>query len=117
MSIDKKLEDLFQVIVQEAKDNQAFAKKLEKLFPTKPAAKKRRKRAPALFNPVIVLEEGEDQLQTRLETLDIYQLKDIIAEYGMDPSKLVMRWRKKEKIIHHIVETTAQRAKKGDVFR
>ncbi len=47
-------------------------------------------------------------------TLD--QLKDIVAEYGMDPDKLVMNQRTPERVIDRIVEYSVKRATKGEAF-
>jgi hypothetical protein len=118
MSVEKKLEDLFKIIVNEAKTNQAFSDKLENLLNNnKKVPKKSRKRAPAVLNPETVLSEGEEVLRGKLAELDIEQLKDIVSDFGMDPSKLVMKWKKTEKIIDHIVETSLNRSRKGDAFR
>jgi len=45
------------------------------------------------------------------------QLKDIVADYGMDPGKLVMKWKSSDKVIDRIVEISLARAQKGDAFR
>jgi hypothetical protein len=44
------------------------------------------------------------------------QLKDIVADYGMGPGKLVMKWKTPDRIIGRIVELSLARAVKGDVF-
>ena len=59
----------------------------------------------------------EPELRRQLEQLDAEQLKDIIAEHGMDRAKLAMRWKTCARLIDLIVETVAARAKKGDAFR
>ena len=48
-------------------------------------------------------------------TLD--QLRDIVAQYGMDPSKLVMKWKDPERVMDQIVELALTRSIKGDAFR
>ncbi|RUL52019.1 hypothetical protein [Lysinibacillus antri] len=123
MSIEIKLMDLFQVILQETKSNQDFAEKVAIIFSdseSKSASKTTspKKRNPAPFNPEIVLEEkGEEELLHALKALDVDGLKDIVSQFGMDPAKNVMRWRKKDKYIAHIFEVTQNRLKKGNVFR
>lgn len=41
----------------------------------------------------------------------------MVAHYGMDPRRLVMKWKTTDRVIGHIVETVESRARKGDVFR
>ncbi|WP_162527293.1 hypothetical protein [Sphingomonas solaris] len=45
------------------------------------------------------------------------QLLDIVAEFGMDPGKLVMKWKDRDRVADRIVETAIARATKGDAFR
>lgn len=52
-----------------------------------------------------------------LSPLTEKELKDIVADYGMDPSKLAMKWRDKERLIQLILDTSFRRASKGDAFR
>lgn len=84
----------------------------------KPAARRAgNRRDPAVLNPIEIAELGEQALTARLNELDEKQLKDIIAEFGMDQSKLAMKWRKKERLVGFIVERALARASKGDAFR
>lgn len=53
----------------------------------------------------------------RLGELDVEALKDIVAEHGMDPGKLVLKWKIKERILEHIISTVQARSKKGDALR
>ncbi len=75
------------------------------------------RRAPAVLDPITLAAEGEGAVRSGLATLSIEQLKDIVAEYGMDPGKLVMKWKTPEKIIDRITEVSLARARKGDAFR
>ena len=56
-------------------------------------------------------------LVEKLQSLMDKQLKDIIADYGTDPSKLAMKWKDRERFINHIVDTARRRAAKGDANR
>ena len=49
--------------------------------------------------------------------LDTEQLKDIVAEHGMDTAKLAMKWKSSERLIEFIVSTVEARADKGRAFR
>ena len=75
------------------------------------------RRAPAVLDPVALAAEGESLLRKELSALSLDELKDIVAEHGMDPGKLVMKWKTPEKIIDKIVELSLSRARKGDAFR
>jgi len=49
--------------------------------------------------------------------LNIEELKDIVAEQGMDRSKLARKWKNKERLINLIVTAVESRMRKGDAFR
>ena len=65
----------------------------------------------------VVNEVGEEVLRKSLEPLSVEQLKDIVADHGMDPGKLVMKWKDAGRIIDRIVEIAIGRAQKGNAFR
>lgn len=78
----------------------------------------RRKRNSAKFNPeTILIDQGKKELQQKLETLEVVELKDIISEFGMDPAKKTTRWRKKERFVHHILDVAVNQIEKGNAFR
>jgi hypothetical protein len=74
------------------------------------------RRAPPVLDPIALARQGEGLLRERLAALDVEQLKDVVADYGMDQGKLVMKWKTPERIIERIVEFSLARAVKGDVF-
>ncbi|GAH95753.1 unnamed protein product [marine sediment metagenome] len=53
----------------------------------------------------------------KMTELNIEELKDIIAEQGMDRSKLAMKWKNKERLVSLIITTVESRVHKGDAFR
>lgn len=138
-NIGRRLTALFKVIREEAERNPTFAGQLEdalglnskqeelgkratasggspRTSPSRPRAINRRPLA--LLNPRVVLEnEGDAALKSELAKLNIEQLKDIVAEHGMDPGKLIMKWKDSNRIADRIVEMTIARAHKGDAFR
>jgi hypothetical protein len=122
MKLKKALHDLMKVVTEEASRNPEFAKKLEGALGLEPKPKTedtgrgRHRRAPALLDPISLAREGESVLRARLEPLTLEQLKDIVAEYGMDPGKLVMKWKTSDRVIERIVEYSVNRAKKGEAF-
>jgi hypothetical protein len=75
------------------------------------------RRAPAVLDPVDIARDGADLLRERLRPLELAQLLDIVAEYGMDPGKLVMKWKDPDRVADRIVEMALARATKGDAFR
>lgn len=133
MSLVPQLRALFDAIVSEAERSPAFARRLQDalagLAAAAPAAKTPKaaasttnakrggRRAPAALDPFAAYAEGEPALRARLGELTIDQLKDVVAEHGMDPSKLAMRWKTPAKLIDLIATTVRDRAEKGDAFR
>jgi hypothetical protein len=51
-----------------------------------------------------------------LATLDVDQLKDVIARHQMDRARLAMKWQTPERLIDVIVAHTMSRAHKGEAF-
>ena len=128
MRIRRKLLALARTVADEAERNPEFAAKLETelglaMGPpdgegTKGGARRRGRRASAAFDPVATLRaEGEEGLRSRLSRLDLEKLRDMVAQYGMDPGKLVMKWKNKDRVVDRIMEMSASRAQKGDAFR
>ena len=68
-------------------------------------------------NSVEIVRQGEDILRTKISVLNLDQLRDIVAQYGMDPGKLVMKWKDPKRIMDRIVEIALTRSTKGDAFR
>ena len=75
------------------------------------------RRAAASLDPVQLVRDGEAALRNALEGLSLEQLRDIVAEYGMDPGRLVMKWNTPERVIDRVVEMAVARAQKGSAFR
>jgi hypothetical protein len=56
------------------------------------------RREPGPWDPYIVYSElGEAGIGQRLGELDIEQLRNMIAEHGMDTDRLAMKWRDPER--------------------
>lgn len=130
MNLKRILTGLMGVVADEASRNPEFRERLEKILGNgtssskgwaakddKGEKRKGGRRAPAVLDPVDLAAQGEQQLRSRLVELDLERLLDIVAQYGMDPGKLVMKWKDKQRIIDRIVEVSSGRATKGDAFR
>ena len=130
MTIKKTLAALFIAITEEAERNEAFRSSIEQALglnipasAQKPrgagerAERKGGRRAPAVLDPVELARQGEGVLREQLGSLTLDQLRDIVAEYGMDAGKLVMKWKDVERVRGRIVELALARAIKGDAFR
>jgi hypothetical protein len=128
--VDKKLKKnmkaLFDLIVDEAEKNEEFAEALSRIFNNETPEKRTKdntgekrasnRRDKAVLDPIKLAENGEltaDILSPLIEK----ELKDIIADFGMDPSRLAMKWKDKERLIQLILDTSIRRASKGDAFR
>jgi len=125
MKTEDKLKKLFSLLIAAAKKDPSLAAEIDGLLGAGAGtpdssihpSRSRNRRKPALFDPFVIHEQGEPALRMRLGELDIEALKDIVAEHGMDPGKLVLKWKTKERILEHILSTVEARSKKGDAFR
>jgi len=122
MSLKKALNDLVRAIIEEAEHNPEFASRVEEALGLKERSlssdvvRGAHRRAPAVLDPVQLARQGEPALRARLAELNLEQLKDIVADYGMDPGRLALRWKTPERIIDRIVEISLGRARKGEGF-
>lgn len=117
---EKKLKLLLNCVIEEMKINQEFATKIDAILMegvTVTPVKPKKSRNPAIINPLELLEKDESLLLAQLKELTLEQLKDIVAEYGMDNSKLAIKWKSAERLINLIVDTSRRRCTKGDAFR
>ena len=141
MSIRARLAELCEIVADEAESNSSFRQRLEQALnlkqtalpapreertrevkaqsdkPVSDLARKGGRRTPAVLDPVSLARQGEHVLRKELSLLDIEQLKDVVATHGMDPGKLVMKWKDSTRIIDRIVELSVARSTKGDAFR
>lgn len=136
MSLRHTLNRLMRVVIEEAECNPDFEAALidalvgaaAKHRPSKvdaaigqddygDAKRGKNRRAPAALDPIQVVRDGEQTLRSALEKLSLEQLRDIVAEYGMDTGRLVMKWATPERVINRVVEMSVARAHKGNAFR
>jgi hypothetical protein len=132
MNLRKTLSDLVRVIADEAERSPEFKDKVLSVFgqnhragtvqsPTvrgsSASARRKNRRTAAILDPVELAASGEDILRSRLAALTVDQLQDIVSEYGMDPGRLVVKWKTPERTIDRIVEMAIARAQKGNAFR
>jgi hypothetical protein len=138
MNLERKLKLLFDAIRVEVRENAALRARLSEFLDEHRARKnadaKQRlesgerdasgklikrgnRRRQATVDPISEIRQGPEHLRKLLNRLDIEQLRDVVADYRMDPNKLVMKWQDKGRLIEHIVETSVMRGKKGDAFR
>ena len=122
MTTKRQLKKLFEVILTEVGSNPSFAESVQAVLggleSSKSSPKKRHRRSPAVIDPIEILgNAGHIELRAALEALDVEQLKDVVAQYGMDPAKLVMKLKDKPRIVEHIMTSADQRFRKGDAFR
>lgn len=111
---------LLDVVLEEIEANSAFAAKIEAVLaqPSQPEAKRSNRRPPAVLDPFAVFAESAGSgLRTSLASLSVEQLKDVVAQHGMDRTKLAMKWKTPDRLIDLIVEIVEARSRKGDAFR
>ncbi|OWW18356.1 hypothetical protein [Noviherbaspirillum denitrificans] len=131
MILKETLRAIGTVVLEEIERNPDFAQRLQLALTTTASAlvgnnpegaertkKRHRSRAPAVIDPIATLSDhGDDALRHELQALPLDKLLDIVAEFAMDPSKLVMKWKSQERIIDHIIDNAKRRSVKGDAFR
>lgn len=81
------------------------------------ASRKGGRRSPGPFDPFTVYADGEDALRRCLEACDLEELRNIVAEHGMDHDRLAMKWKTPDRLVERIVTTVAARVRKGEAFR
>jgi hypothetical protein len=110
-----------EAIAAEANRTPRFAKALAAAFSADGEVGSSRRvgrRAPGVLNPFQVFEDtGEGGLRSQLRELDLEQLRDIVAEHGMDHDRLAMKWKTTDRVMDRIVEKVASRSSKGSAFR
>jgi len=118
VTLRRRFDAFVKVVAEQAERDPDFAARLEAALGGEfaPARSARRKRAPAAFDPVAAAHDGADALRARLAALSADQLKDIIAEYGLDPTGRANRWRKPERLVDLISDRAVERAQKGRGF-
>lgn len=88
----------------------------ERSQPTRAARSGRR--SPGPLDPFAVYADtGESGLRQALATLDLEQLRDVVAEHGMDHDRLAMKWKRPDRVIGRIVERVEAVSSKGFAFR
>jgi len=139
MGGERRLKAFMEVVLDEMRANPAFAERVGAVLDPRPsgdrpqqadgsrpraprlpaggAVKRGNRRAPSLVDPLTAIQSGEQHLRSQLAPLDLEQLRDVIADHRMDPSKLAMKWKDRERVIDHIVATAVERGQKGDAFR
>jgi hypothetical protein len=118
VTLRRRFDAFVQVVAEQAERDPDFAARLEQALGGEfaPARSSRRKRAPAAFDPIAAAHAGKDALRARLAELSADQLKDMIAEYGLDSTGRANRWRKPERLVDLIVARATERAHKGRGF-
>lgn len=124
MTLKAKLRALLDAILAEAEGNPEFADRLDLALGrrdessrTPGVGRPRHRRPPGPFDPYELQVRGGSELRRQLDTLDIDELKNIVAEHGMDASKLAMKWKSSDRLIELIIDTVASRSRKGEAFR
>ncbi len=127
----EKLTSLLEVILAEAHRNPAFAESLERALRDRgevagegrsgaatgsESERKANRRSKAVLDPFELFTAGEPRLREALAGLNLEQLKDVVAEYGMDRSRLALKWKSADRLIALIVDTVNTRARKGTAF-
>ncbi len=131
MKLRNILANIANIVADEAEQNEQFRERLEHALGSPKAerdsnpyqsssevnGRRGGRRTPAVLDPIEIAVVGESSLRSRLHDLSLDQLRDVVAQYRMDPGKLVMKWKDPHRVIDRIVEMSLARAAKGDAFR
>ena len=135
MAIRTILYKFIRVVSDEALRNPEFAERLQQVLeprtqprsrPTRGSGKRgiesgtsrpRNRRPAAVLDPIALAQQGEEVLRAALSPLTLDQLKNVVADYGMDQKRLAMKWKTPSRVIDRIVEVSINRAHKGEAFR
>lgn len=126
VDLSRALARLAAAVAEEAAVRPSFARKLRRALrgngsrgkDSKQRGRSRSLRRPSgVLDPFELYKLGEAHLRRELGHLEVDQLKDIIAEHGMDRDRLAMKWKTPGRLIDRIAETVKTRTSKGAVFR
>ncbi len=124
MSTDDQTKQLIEAVLRQLEADPKLAARLREVLKDPGArdaasrTRRTRRRPPGAFDPFKVFAQGDEpSLRNRLQELNIEQLKDMVAEHGMDPGKLAMKWRTSDRLVDLIATTVRERSRKGDAFR
>jgi len=122
MDTRRLMKAVFAELLEELNRNDALRERMAKIVEehadtSVKAAVRPHRRSPGPLDPMQVYRESPGDLEPKLRQLSAEQLKDIIAEHGMDRTKLAMKWKSNERLIELIVQAVRTRAQKGDAFR
>lgn len=83
-----------------------------------PANPPKRRRRPSPLDPyAVAASDGVDRLRDQLQRFNIEELKDVIAEYGMNYDGRAMGWRDRSRFVDRIIEKANFGATQGNAFR
>ncbi len=115
--------NLLALVEDEARQNPAFAERLEAISAELPAGSvkrsKRRKLAMPSEIPDVVSafqEKGEQEFRFWLRSLSLRVLKSVVKVNGFDPGKNSQRWTEPDKFVELIADQTAARLRRGSAF-
>lgn len=125
MSIDLKelrliLRELADLVADEAEQNPKFAAKLENFLVSSRELKPRKakKDETPIIDPFEAFtNKGSEQFQEWLQTLSIEDLRAVVRQHRLDPSRKSDRWKNKDKLIDLITKRVADRSQQGTAFR
>ncbi|MFJ5926193.1 hypothetical protein ACIQF6_26655 [Kitasatospora sp. NPDC092948] len=124
-SLAERISRVVEVVALEATRTSRFSRALDMALSEASAAASTESRKPrpsrrarGVIDPFSTYSDsGKQGLQAQLEKLDLDQLRDIVAEHGMDHDRLAMKWKDLTRLRERIVERVEARAAKGSAFR
>lgn len=115
----------FTAVASEASKGPRFANALARALhgpsnplPSSTRQRRANRRNPGPFDPFEVYADRKAAgLREALGSLELEQLRDIVAEHGMDNDRLAMKWKDPARVIDRIVDRVTTRVAKGSAFK
>lgn len=115
-----RITELISVILKRTMEDSKFIHTLELFLMDAKVSKEEHesKKVKALANIMDIYNESKDNLENRLEDLDVPSLVETIKHYNLDtsPNKKSYRWKTKSRLIDLILNQVSARANKGSEF-
>ena len=117
--IARRVADILRVLAAKIEASPQLLDDLGLVLGDLPKKSKARKTREAVQTPdvfAIFSQGGEVALRTTLAPLELRVLRKLVSQHGLDPSKLAVKWRDRERLVQLIMERVVARSEKGKAF-
>ena len=118
--IARRVADILRVLAAKVEASPQLLDDLGLTLGDLPMKSKARRTREAVKTPdvfAIFAQGGEEALRATLAPLDLRVLRELVSQHGLDPSKLAVKWRDRERLVQLIMERVVARSEKGKAFK